>query len=138
MRLAAVRNKRAKVVFDDGSPFGDIRSYRGDYSELSVEPHLDADAPDRSRKSESPTGMPYAIFSVRTGRTQTVAQVERAIDLAIGSTFYGYKGGEFYMSGDETLHVAGYGDTSDTYITGVRLDGNRVVLDTTIDEDVFY
>ena len=40
----------------------------------------------------------------------------------VGETFEGYKGGNYRMGFDTLLHVANYGDTSDTRIVGVTWD----------------
>jgi len=59
-------------------------SWRGDYSELAIEFHEGED-------------------------TITAGELLKMARASISKTFCGYKGGDFTMDGDTTIHVANYG-----------------------------
>lgn len=83
---------------------GDIDSYRGYYSDLAIEP-----------------GYP---------EEREVADVYDMLNAAIGSTFEGYKGGDFVMHADTPVWVSLYGNTSGIGVTGV-VATNRLAVITT-------
>lgn len=130
--LAAMPS-RAKVHFDTGEVLATLCSYRGYYSHLAItpEPHYPAAGAKQSTILRSRDGVAH---SVEVGATGSVAQVRRALALTRGNEFYGYKGGEFLMDDTTALHVAPYGDTTPVVIVGVRLEGNRVIVETTSDD----
>src|SRR5665213_1560448 len=64
---------------------GDPHSWRGDYAELAFEPVRDT----------------------------TVGEMLAAARSALGATYQGYKGGEYLMTGDTTIHVDMHGRWSD-------------------------
>lgn len=84
------------VRFDDGSYPGNFGSYRGYYSDLSIEPS--ASAQDNLR---------------------TVALFSAALADTIGQTYDGYKGGDFTMHEMTPLWVSSYGDNSGIAITHI-------------------
>ena len=64
---------------------GDPHSWRGDYAEMAFEPVRDT----------------------------TVGEMLAAARSALGATYQGYKGGEYLMTGDTTIHVDSYGCWTD-------------------------
>lgn len=73
----------AFVQFDNGSSPGSFDSYRGYYSDLSIEP---SDAP------------------------RIVASLLEEARTALGKTYEGYKGGDFLMGEDTPLWTAPYSE----------------------------
>ncbi len=82
-----------------------LRSYRGFYAHLAIEP------------GES-----------------TVGELLSNLEAAVGSTFTGYKGGEYVMSRKTPMWLAEYGCCG-PYISGVDSSSWRVHLVTTEDDD---
>lgn len=87
----------AEVVFDDGSPVGELTSWRGVYAQLSL-----------------PTGR----------RPQTVSAALADAQAADGGTFTGYKGGDYVMSlstpvwADDYGTCPGFAPSSVAYVAG--------------------
>ena len=81
MRFSGETPVTLKYNHEEGL-WGDLDSYRGYYSELAVD----------------------------SGDTEVdVAYVIKHLEGAIGTTFEGYKGGEYMMSGNSDLYWADYG-----------------------------
>ncbi len=49
---------------------------------------------------------------------------------AIGKTFEGYKGGDYYMDEQTPLWVANWGDTGSTAIDRIEVNGSSVIIHT--------
>lgn len=93
------------AVFESG--FKNPHSYRGSYYELSVEP---------------------------AGKC-TIDELLRTLKDAHGSTYYGYKGGEFRMDGTVEVYLSYAGSASRTRIVGWGLNGEEgYILLTEVDE----
>jgi hypothetical protein len=92
----------AVVSFDDGMHPGNCGSYRGYYADLAFEP---------------------------VGQQVSVATFNKWCKSAAGSTFQGYKGGEFNMGLDTPLWRAPYGCTGPAIIAADVVDG-AVILRT--------
>lgn len=92
----------AQVRFEDGYFPGNPHSYRGYYSDLAFE------------RVPSPT---------------TVKDFLREVEDAIGSTFEGYKGGDFRMHSKTPLWVSNYGSASGVGIMGFRMEDDHFVLE---------
>ncbi len=87
----------SRITFDFGSlEPGTFHSYRGDYSQLGLEP----------------------VERTSTGGACVGPFLDRCLN-ALSTTFSGYKGGEFDMGPETSVWVANYGDTSKTVIVGV-------------------
>lgn len=72
----------------------------------------------------------YADMALQPSRTQISAdKLYVILKLAHGSTFEGYKGGDFEMEGDTPLWVAAYGSTGRALMGASEVDG-RLVLHT--------
>lgn len=90
------------VDYDHTTGIDSVDSYRGYYADLSLLP------------------------------TKTVSTADRLyvmLKSAYGSTFEGYKGGDFVMDGDTPLWVAAYGNTGPAVI-GAYVDGGKLILQT--------
>jgi hypothetical protein len=89
-------------------PIGDVESYRGYYSDLS--------------------------FDASSATAKTAGQVLADLRAALGSTFEGYKGGDFVMGSDTPLWVSAYGSASgDAVMDFAALDGKVHVVVRNID-----
>jgi hypothetical protein len=98
------RDEQTTVMFDFcGLAPDKIRSYRGYYEQLSVD--------------------------YREGITLLEPFISD-LDLAIGQTYEGYKGGEFTMHRGTPLWVSPYGRAETTVITGIMKHYNTVILKT--------
>lgn len=95
-----VAPRGTKVRFDHGSGVGEAHSYRGYYSDLSFEGDSE----------------PKSAAELLT-RTQD----------ALGSTFEGYKGGDFVMQRDTPLWNAPYGCCG-LAIVGAEISGKLITL----------
>lgn len=91
------------VEFDRGGSPGDPMSYRGYYSDLAFDPN---DEPIKA---------------------SAFLEVCRR---ALGSTFEGYKGGDYTMGPDTPLWAASYGRSSCLAIMGAAVVGDKLVLAT--------
>lgn len=87
---------------DDLLAYGEAESYRGYYSDLSIDPRHDS--------------------------LGTVADALKNLEAADGETFTGYKGGDYYMNNRTLVWVSHYGSASGFGVTGVELVGGVVVI----------
>jgi len=83
-----------------------VESYRGYYSDLSIVPKSDGE--------------------------ETVGSFRKELTSALGSTFEGYKGGNFKMDRHTPVWVSPYGVASGRAAKGVELRGNTLVIITEI------
>lgn len=98
------------VVFgeaEDATPVG-FDSYRGYYDELALEWVM---------------GDPISVKTLR-----------EMAESADGSTFTGYKGGEYSMDRSTPMWVSNYGESSGVMLVGILDDGDRIVLETREEE----
>lgn len=94
------------VVLDRGGSLGNFRSYRGYYEDLSITP------------SPDPISVGELLIRARA---------------AVGEMFEGYKGGEYWMTKNTILWVAGYGCCGDKLVA-VNPGPASVVVITAPDE----
>lgn len=101
----------ASITFDFGSLYPDcFDSYRGYYKDLALG------------------------FTEEYNRT-TVKTLLVEAESCIGRTFYGYKGGAFYMNENTLLWAANYGRSSNTAIVDVLdLDYHAVIITNYIED----
>lgn len=101
--LEHLHDRTIPVYFDFGvkTSVGDLDSYRGYYSDLSLQP---------------------------SDHVITAEQLYVKLKQAHGQTFEGYKGGKFVMDGDTPLWTAHYGDASGIAIIDARVDSGRLLL----------
>lgn len=93
--------ENAYLTFEWGHmPLGGWESYRGYYDEISLF-----------------VGDPYSRNTNRVGETLKALEG----DIAERKVFVGYKGGDYVFTRDRRLWVAQHGETSDTYVSGVRI-----------------
>lgn len=83
-----------------GMPLGGWESYRGSYDEIALF-----------------VGDPYKRNTNRVGTTLEAMNA----DLAERKVFVGYKGGDYVFTRDRCLWVSQHGETSNTYVSGVRI-----------------
>lgn len=93
------------VVLDKGGSLNEFISYRGYYEDLAVTPSQDI---------------------------STVKNILDRARAAVGEMFQGYKGGDFWMTKNTILWVAGYGCCGDKLVS-VTPEANRVVIGTAED-----
>lgn len=93
------------VVLDRGGSLDSFMSYRGYYEDLAVAP---------------------------THEVNTVKNVLDRARAAVGEMFEGYKGGEYWMTKNTLLWVAGWGSCGDKLV-GVNADGDKVIVVTAED-----
>lgn len=107
-------DKRVRFEFCDSIPTR-IASSRGYY--------------DRPALGWSPSGYSFRPFNKEQYPICTVESLIHELDEAIsGKMFCGWKGGEYYYSGDEPLYVDNDGDWTATRIVSVKLIDYTVVL----------
>ena len=120
------------VVCDNGEPPTALASYRGYYERLAI--GTDARFPKRETKAHrSAEAFGSGTHDVTIAAPATAAEVIKALDLADGDDFEGYKGGQFDMHAGTYLHLAEYGDCGRA-VVGVRLDGDTAVIETAEEE----
>lgn len=110
--LEAIENKEAEIRYDFVGfyPSLELNSWRGDYSMLALG-YID----------------PYsASYDSKT----TVGHLLEVCKSVVGSTFRGYKGGDYKMSKKTPVWVASYGQAGNTGITGITDLGYVVIIDT--------
>jgi hypothetical protein len=98
----------ADIRLDNGCPPGEFMSWRGNYAELSLDPHGTED--------------------------RTVGELLAAARACIGSTFTGYKGGEYTMSEHTEVWADEYGTCPGRKPVGIRFDVDGVVLVTRVED----
>ncbi len=109
-RLSAL-DPEARIMFDfcDCFPLADVDSYRGYYEDLAI-----------------------AWSSYEPGKREPV-KVSQLLDTlrgAVGSTYDGYKGGEFTMHDHSRVWVANSGDSHGTQIVDVYTAGSSIYFRT--------
>lgn len=125
-------------VYIDGRPPTALSSYRGNYSDLAIERSGHNITQDETVLDERPEpfDMPFAGYywpgssEVRIKQPATVWDLVKALDLAIGATFEGYKGGQFTMHAGTDLWVSEYGDVDDLRIAAIEATPYHIDLRT--------
>lgn len=118
------------VVMAGGVAPSALSSYRGYYERLSIETkrHRDDYATEIRRCAAHPVYDPDpAVAEVTIAEPVTAAEMVKALDLADGEEFEGYKGGHFAMDGGTWMHVAEYGDTGQA-VYGVTLRDGKAII----------
>ena len=133
---------KAAVYIDNREPTA-LSSYRGFYDHLAIERH---DKARHDRTELDDRGEPFEMNmagcgtyspghgEVRIKAGPTVADLIEALDLAVGATFEGYKGGQFRMRPGTDLWVSEYGDCDSLRVTAIENLPGRVDLLTTEEE----
>jgi hypothetical protein len=116
---------------DDGSAPSSLTSYRGYYERLAIttERHRDDYRTEPHRLAAHPDYDPDpALASVTIAAPVTAAEMVKALNLADGERFEGYKGGRYDMHSGTWMHAAEYGDCGRA-VYGIEVrDGNAVIL----------
>lgn len=128
----------AEVFIDNRRPTA-LSSYRGYYDHLAIERGATEHAETALDEPGDPFELNMAGYGtytpgsneVRIKHPATVREVAKALDLADGATFEGYKGGQFTMCPDSDLWVSEYGTCDRLRIAGVEVLPGRVDLVTT-------
>lgn len=116
------------VLVNGTAPTG-LASYRGMYERLAIG--------IRSRRDGTGTALEKfgasdyyepGAAEVTIAQPATAAEVVRALDLADGEEFEGYKGGQYEMHPGTWMHVADYGDIG-LAVYGVRFDGTTAHIE---------
>ena len=100
------------VRLTGGNIPGEFTSYRGYYDQIA----LTKDGTDKVR----------------------IGEFLRWIEGAIGSTYTGYKGGEYRMTEDTKVWVANYGNSDGAGITGVEVHPDHILLRVEIVDPMYY
>ncbi len=111
----------AHVVSTMGTSIGGLRSYRGYYERLAIDPTWDEDEDERAED---------VIYTINVPDPCTVGDLIDALGRATeDDPFYGYKGGEFFMNDGTLVHMAEYSCLG-PLLVGVVInpDSNRVTL----------
>lgn len=122
------------VVMDSGESPASLSSYRGYYERLGIgtQRHRDDHATELHRYHATDWYTPGAS-DVTIAEPVTAAEMVKALDLADGEDFEGYKGGQFEMHGGTWIHAAEHGDCGNA-VVGIRIDGDRAVIETAEEE----
>lgn len=139
--LAAL-DPAAKVYIDNRPPTA-LSSYRGYYDHLAIE----RDASAQHKRTElDDRGEPFEMNlagygtyrpghgEVRIKADPTVADLSKALNLAIGEEFEGYKGGQYRMDAGSDLWVSEYGGCDRLRISVIEDLPGRVDLTTREEE----
>lgn len=122
--IAKLNNCQTKhiIVFDFEDciiyPPAPLHFYRGYYNELSI---------DYIKRSELKSQLPI-----------TVKLMKHFCKEAIGKSFIGYKGGEYFMTKDTPLWVSQWGDNSGRILKDVIQERRQVKFITEIKQDELY
>ena len=116
------------AIYIDNRPPTALSSYRGYYDHLAIERDESAshDATGYDERSKpfdlGRFGGWYepGVVLVRIKTPATVGEFIKALDLAVGLTFEGYKGGQYTMYADTDLWVSEYGDVDSMRIVGIE------------------
>ena len=102
-------NQKAPIHID-GRPPTRLASYRGSYDQLAIERGGGGfERTELSGRRESFGDYTPGHSGVHIRANPTVADLAKALRLAIGEEFEGYKGGQFRMDKDTLLWVSEYG-----------------------------
>ena len=113
-------NQKA-LVFIDGIAPTRLSSYRGFYDQLAIERGGGGfERTKLSGRGESFGDYTPGHSGVHIRANPTVADLAKALRLAIGEEFEGYKGGQFRMDEDTLLWVSEYGDCDSRRIFDIQ------------------
>lgn len=123
-------------VYVGNRPPTALSSYRGYYDHLAIErggTGYEATVLEGRGDPFELNMAGYGTYSPGHGRVRiasdaTVADLTFALDLAIGETFEGYKGGQFVMRAGTDLWVSEYGDVDQLRVVAVEDLPDRVDL----------
>lgn len=104
-----------------------LSSYRGFYNDLAIERSGNNITQDETVLDErpEPLDLPFSghywpgCAEVRIKQPATVGELVKALNLAIGATFEGYKGGQYTMHAGTDLWVSEYGHVDDLRIVSI-------------------
>lgn len=136
--LDALENvNQEALIFVDNKPPTALSSWRGVYRDLAIETdeHDDYQETRLSGKGD-PFDMNMAGYGrytpghsgVEIEQPPTVGEFCKALNLAIGEEFEGYKGGQYTMWRTTTIWVCEYGRAYEKWVDGVEDLGDRVDL----------
>lgn len=106
IKLLASFDQESEIIFDYGQYPGSAYSYRGYYSDLSIEP---------------------------SHEKKIIKDFFDTLKESVGKTFIGYKGGEFIMKDDTPLWTAEYGTTGKAIMDFIDIDGKVIIKTKEID-----
>jgi len=133
---------KAKVFIDGRSPTA-LSSYRGYYDHLAIErdgiakherTELDGRGPAFELNMAGYGTYEPGNGEVRIKADPTVAELIKALDLADGEVFEGYKGGQFHMHSSTDLWVSENGCCDQLRVSSITATPGRVDLATTEEE----
>lgn len=130
------------LVFIDNRPPTALSSYRGYYDQLAIE-RSGREHDQHKKTALDQPGEPFEMNMAGCGtyspghgevtikQPATVGELVKALDLADGATFEGYKGGQFPMDSGSELWVSEYGNCDSLRVSGMESLPGRVDLVTT-------
>ena len=127
---------KAKVFIDGTAPSA-LSSYRGYYDNLAIErdPSTKYTATRIDKRGELVTGSYRGTYTpghieVQIKANATVRDLLKALNLAIGKEFEGYKGGQFLMDAFTPLWVSEHGQCDGLRIESIEVLDGQVNLST--------
>lgn len=137
------------VYLDTGDEPHALSSYRGYYERLAIEPRF-AIIPELALPPHTETalvdggpGFDSEFFpggrydpansEVTIAHPCTAAELIKALDIADGNEFEGYKGGQYLMDKHTFMHVASNGTTG-PFVSALRVEADRVLIETKPEE----
>ena len=131
------------VFLPDGDTPYSLSSYRGYYERLAIEPSKDYPPHSKTVLNEGGEGSDMSEYGmgwyqpgcpdVDIAAPCTTGELIKALDLADGERFEGYKGGQNVMDRYTFMHVAGWGDYG-PFVSALRVETDRVVIETAEEE----
>lgn len=119
----------ATLVTVNGEAPSSLASYRGMYERLAIgTKRYRDDYRTELHEGHEAFGYRSGAHDVSIAEPVTAAEMVKALDLADGEEFEGYKGGQFEMHSGTWMHVADYGDCG-LAVYGVTLDGTTARIE---------
>jgi hypothetical protein len=136
LRAALADADPSAEVYIDNRPPTALSSYRGYYDHIAIERSGEENEATAIDEPGEPFNIDLPGWGTYTpGSTEvtikspaTVGELVKALDLAVGAAFEGYKGGQFTMSADSDLWVSEYGQCDRLRVSGVEVLPGRVDL----------
>jgi hypothetical protein len=117
-------------VLVDGIPPAELISYRGFHEDLAIDTYIHTQPIEETTLGEFSDFYGKGHHAVVIKSDPTVADLVKALELALTTSLLGYKGGAFKMTPSTDVWVSGYGDCSSRAVTGVSQFQGTVRIET--------